>query len=45
MADMLDKLSQFAKKIEKHAPIKLSDKEKRIIEEIDKQAQGLVAPI
>lgn len=41
MVEMLEKLSQFAKKIEKHAPIKLSEREKRIVEEIEAQSREL----
>ena len=36
----MDKLQQFAQKLEKKAPLKLTDDEKKILEEIEAQHDG-----
>ena len=40
MADFMDKLSEFAQKIEKKAPLKLTEEEKKIVEEIEAEREG-----
>jgi len=40
MADFMDKLSEFALKIEKKAPLKLTEEETKIAEEIEAQREG-----
>ena len=40
MGDLFDKLSELAQKIEKKAPLKLTEEEKKIAEEIESQREG-----
>jgi hypothetical protein len=42
MGDFMDKLSEFAQKIEKKAPLKLTEEEKKIVEEIEEWKGGAV---
>ena len=41
MAEILEKLSEFGQKIEKKAPLRLTEEEKKIVEEIDQWKKGL----
>jgi hypothetical protein len=43
MGDIFDKLSELAQKIEKKAPLKLTEEEKKIAEEIESQREGAPA--
>lgn len=43
MGDFMDKLSEFAQKIEKKAPLKLTEEEEKIVEEIEEWKGGAAA--
>jgi len=45
MGDIFDKLSELAQKIEKKAPLKLTEEEKKIAEEIESQREGAPATL
>ncbi len=42
MAEILEKLSEFGQKIEKKAPLRLTEEEKKIVEEIDQWRKGRI---
>ena len=42
MAEILEKLSEFGQKIEKKAPLRLTEEEKKIVEEIDLWKKGRI---
>eukprot|EP00277_Geminigera_cryophila_P020034 CAMPEP_0179488802 /NCGR_PEP_ID=MMETSP0799-20121207/64334_1 /TAXON_ID=46947 /ORGANISM="Geminigera cryophila, Strain CCMP2564" /LENGTH=49 /DNA_ID= /DNA_START= /DNA_END= /DNA_ORIENTATION= len=39
--DLMEKLSEFAQKVEKKAPLKLTEEEKKIVEAIEEQRDEL----
>jgi hypothetical protein len=42
MAGILERLSDFGQKIEKRAPLRLTEEEKKIVEEIDQWKKGRI---
>jgi hypothetical protein len=42
MAGILERLSDFGQKIEKKAPLRLTEEEKKIVEEIDQWRKGRI---